>query len=1049
MTQRNLPQNVIVESGAAAIGDGSKAVGAGGVYIDQNSGVVNNNFMFNGALPLAQLRQLMVELQRPSIEELFEIVRDPARIASSLFQARSDDRLAANHIPHMEDCRVGEWRIGSHHLLLPLVLIGERGQGRTRELAEVAHRLCVESGRSVYVAKATASQRMGPVSGLPQEKKILLLIDDADRFSADYADRLQQLLNQLQQDSTLDIVVLLTCRDATHLSHWKPLHLPSFSEQGLRKFLKTIAQLVNLPLASPIAELIAKSDGSPKTVVENVRHALRTGAALSLEGWEVSWQKLLNDRFNHVYRRSQGEIATLFQWIRLLQQVGLPSRRAYLLALTSDVCVVTLNLAVDQQVLLVDQNDVFQPYDSAQIVGSLEAIGLSEFSAETHLKRLFNQLIPLINKNQAWSADLLPFAQWLSEQYEHTMGLSALAIYLQRHRDDADAYKLDATLAWESGNYTRAETSATRLITLQASVHAHLLRSVVYLSSRQPAKALLDLTMAIEMGESHAYNLRAFAHLLNGDFDSAEADLGTVIANDPDDVEARRTRATLRYTHRDVAGALEDFAAAQSADAEPTVAESLVLGALHFGQQEYAAALSVLDAGLMIQPDDAQLLMLKGYSHLQMEDFEQAIEGLSEALRVWETDPLVDVLIQINTVRHDAEQIHQWLRENWRTHMGVFPWLDIELNSAERGLEDILLATLGKWFADAMPQNFEPAAMLAAVYYGRGTAYAFASQYKEAERDFTQAIAHDFPNPMVFLMRGLARHSLKDSEGAYVDCQLAVEHGVQHPWLSFLRGVSYLKLGQPDQAMEQLNAAGAAGRVWAELFHQRALAFGLLGRLVEAEEDADKAISLKGDSAEYYLRRGAIRTDRGNFEGAVEDATQAEKFGSIAPTVYALRGDANVILGRYATAVADFTVLIEQQFAVGNLYGVRCRCYLLLNQLDKARADLALALATQPEDILTLECLGDVALISADYVTALTMYQSALNQNILARIRFKAVLGMIAIGRVASGRQLLDLALSEALPDEVDAFADEMAIWQVRLSDEAFSSIWNTIQLAI
>ncbi len=108
MTQSNSPQNVIVDSGAAAIGDGSKAVGVGGIYVEQNTGHIHNNLIFNGTLPIAQLQQLRAQLQRPSIDELFKVAREPERIFSSLFYSASSDRLSVDQIPYVANYRTGE-----------------------------------------------------------------------------------------------------------------------------------------------------------------------------------------------------------------------------------------------------------------------------------------------------------------------------------------------------------------------------------------------------------------------------------------------------------------------------------------------------------------------------------------------------------------------------------------------------------------------------------------------------------------------------------------------------------------------------------------------------------------------------------------------------------------------------------------------------------------------------------------------------------------------------------------------------------------------------
>jgi hypothetical protein len=102
---------------------------------------------------------------RPRVTDLFEIIRDPAEVPSAIFRHGGGRAIAPYQVPRVEfrqgvediQTKLYEELLGSGGGLL---VLSRAGLGKTREVADLAIRMCAE-GWTICVATAEGDPRMG------------------------------------------------------------------------------------------------------------------------------------------------------------------------------------------------------------------------------------------------------------------------------------------------------------------------------------------------------------------------------------------------------------------------------------------------------------------------------------------------------------------------------------------------------------------------------------------------------------------------------------------------------------------------------------------------------------------------------------------------------------------------------------------------------------------------------------------------------------------------------------------------------------------------
>jgi tetratricopeptide (TPR) repeat protein len=185
-------------------------------------------------------------------------------------------------------------------------------------------------------------------------------------------------------------------------------------------------------------------------------------------------------------------------------------------------------------------------------------------------------------------------------------------------------------------------------------------RGSAYLSRREIAKALADLTRATELAptEPQYFFERGRAHIANKQPFLAMQDFEQALTLKPDLVPALIARGELRLGGRDETGALADFDAADHLVAKEADVR-LTLGSLFSRMGRFDRAIDQLDQWLPAHPDDSrQSEALNGrcWARAQLgQDLDKALSDCDRSLRLNKSAAAYDSrgLVELRLARYD------------------------------------------------------------------------------------------------------------------------------------------------------------------------------------------------------------------------------------------------------------------------------------------------------------------------------------------------------------------------------------------------------------
>ncbi len=175
----------------------------------------------------------------------------------------------------------------------------------------------------------------------------------------------------------------------------------------------------------------------------------------------------------------------------------------------------------------------------------------------------------------------------------------------------------------------------------------------------------------------------------------------------------------------------------------------------------------------------------------------------------------------------------------------------------------------------------------------------------EALADCTTAIELDPRSSAAWALRGEARLSLGDDDGAIADLTRAIELDprLAAAWCNRARArtVKGDLQGTMQDATRAIELDPRDSAAWAERGAVRAR----LGDIEGAVADASKALELDPKLTRGWLTRAQVREEKGDFEGALGDATRAIELEPAAPRAWVLRGTARTQRGDLDGAIDD------------------------------------------------------------------------------------------------------------------------------------------------
>jgi len=282
-------------------------------------------------------------------------------------------------------------------------------------------------------------------------------------------------------------------------------------------------------------------------------------------------------------------------------------------------------------------------------------------------------------------------AQAYNSKKENDRAIAVLDRLLQRKPGNYGAYRARANFHFEAKEYDAVIGDANEMIRLKAdAAEGYSHRATAYALKRDLDKAISDLTQAIRLdpdGDQTSYYMRGslynrkgdyehavgdvsqviklgLAHIAEsgaagsdrlqqvyssevrgaysersmyranmGDFENALADCNEVISRWPESSEGYRGRGQLNYWRKEYGLAISDFDKALQLEPRDSVSRSVkALALLRLGKADEASAAA--ESGLRIGADRDRFLGVRGEIAYEQGKFAQAIDDLSEAVKL-------------------------------------------------------------------------------------------------------------------------------------------------------------------------------------------------------------------------------------------------------------------------------------------------------------------------------------------------------------------------------------------------------------------------------
>jgi len=317
-------------------------------------------------------------------------------------------------------------------------------------------------------------------------------------------------------------------------------------------------------------------------------------------------------------------------------------------------------------------------------------------------------------------------------------------------------------------------------------------------------------------------------------------------------------------------------------------------------------------------------------------------------------------------------------------------------------------------FTNALNEEMVPEQMVnpANIYFYRGTAYLYNSNFDQAITDFSKTLELQTDYALAYHNRSIAYFSKGEYDRVITDIDQAIRLKSDDAYAYSIRGTAYYFKGQYDSSIANLNQVIKLKLDNVYDYYYRGLAYYYKGDRDNALLDFDQAIKLKSDYVEAYISRGNIFAEKGIYFHAIQDYSQAIKlkpddtlayynrglayFGkgdwdyAIADFDYIIklkphktiafhsRGLAYIRKGGYNQAIADLSQAIKLKFDYGDAYCNRGNAYLIKGDYNRAIMDFNLCIKLKPNDVDAYYNRGNAYKYKGDFGRAITDFDQAI-----------------------------------------------------------------------
>ena len=354
--------------------------------------------------------------------------------------------------------------------------------------------------------------------------------------------------------------------------------------------------------------------------------------------------------------------------------------------------------------------------------------------------------------------------------------------------------------------YQKDSDAVTFLLALQSIAEAQAenkeLASQVYLLSGDVHRSRGEHDLAIE------------------DYDTVIKLTNTVIAMNPNNVEAYIRRGIAYHHKSEYGSAIENFTKAIELD--PRISQLyLARGMAYHQKDEYGYAIEDATKALELNPDNAEAYQHRALAYQRKGDYDRSKDDYDRAI--------ADFTKAIDLNPDDTN-----------------PYCGRGHAYQSKGDYDHAIADFTKAI-DLNPND-------ARAYSGRGSAYQSKGEHSRAIEDATKAVELNPQGANVYNHRGLIYYYKGDYDNAIVDFTKAIALNPNYARAYNSRGTVYYKKGDYDRAITDYNRAIQLKSNYAEAYYSRGVAYRSKGLVDRAIIDYNRAIQLKSNYADVYKR---------------------------------------------------------------------------------------------------------------------------------------------------------------------------------------------------
>lgn len=242
------------------------------------------------------------------------------------------------------------------------------------------------------------------------------------------------------------------------------------------------------------------------------------------------------------------------------------------------------------------------------------------------------------------------------------------------------------------------------------------------------------------------------------------------------------------------------------------------------------------------------------------------------------------------------------------------------------------------------------------AFFMRGSVYKALEQYTRALSDLEQVILISDYRTNAYLEKGEIYSEIGDSIEALYCADMVLEHDEDDIEALYLRAyVLYVHFNKLDEALDDIERS-----IWLDPSYPQdhCLQAEILLDMWEydaALESIDRAIEMEPKDPYYYYIRACIKEAKTDYEGAQKDLEKALRFDNdeqCTPCIYFELAFIKDELGELQNAIDGYSKVIEFDPKYSEAYYNRAMCYLELDEIEAACADLDKALELGDKDAM-------------------------------------------------------------------------------------------------